>query len=60
VTVAVAIAVLASGHRILAQADAGLDEDGHGVTDADVVEGEIADEFGGAPGAIDETINARS
>ncbi|KAA1376072.1 MFS transporter [Aeromicrobium fastidiosum] len=58
-TVVVAIAVLASGHRLLAQADAGLDEDGHAVDDADVVTGEVADEFGGASGAVDEVLNAR-
>jgi ACDE family multidrug resistance protein len=58
-TVLVAIAVLASGHRLLARADAGLDEDGHDVDGLDHVEGEVADEFGGAPGAIDEVVNAR-
>lgn len=57
--VLVAIAVLATGHRLLAQADAGLDEDGHVVDDADDVDGEVADEFGGASGAIDEAISAR-
>ncbi len=58
-TVLVAIVVLASGHRLLAAADAGLDEDGHHAPDIDDVEGEIADEFGGASGAIDEVVNAR-
>ncbi len=58
-TVLVAIAVLASGHRLLAAADAGLDEDGHHAEDVDDVEGEVADEFGGASGAIDEVVNAR-
>ncbi|MGY1624857.1 MFS transporter [Geodermatophilus sp. SYSU D00965] len=53
------IAVLATGHRLLAQADAGLDEDGaaaetHGRVDD--VAGEVADEFGGAPGAIDSEV----
>jgi ACDE family multidrug resistance protein len=57
--VLVSVGVLATGHRLLANADAGLDEDGHSVTDADDVEGEVADEFGGASGAIDEVVNAR-
>lgn len=59
VAVLAAIAVLATGHRLLANADAGLDEDGHQAEDVDDVEGEIADEFGGASGAIDEVVNAR-
>ena len=58
-TVLVAIVVLASGHRLLAAADAGLDEDGHPASDVDDVEGEVADEFGGASGAIDEVVNTR-
>ncbi|MCW2823505.1 MAG: transporter [Aeromicrobium sp.] len=59
VAVLVSVGVLATGHRLLADADAGLDEDGHHVVDAEDVQGEIADEFGGAPGAIDEVINVR-
>ncbi|MGY1820451.1 MFS transporter [Geodermatophilus sp. SYSU D00079] len=50
------IAVLATGHRLLARADAGLDGDGHAAAGHDApddVAGEIADEFGGAPAAID-------
>jgi hypothetical protein len=47
--------VLSSGHRMLARADADLAQDGHGSQDADVA-GEIADEFGGAPGGIDEAV----
>jgi hypothetical protein len=55
------IAVLATGHRLLARADAGLDEDGataetHGPVDD--VAGEVADEFGGAPAAIDSEVHA--
>jgi ACDE family multidrug resistance protein len=54
VTVLVAIGVLASGRQLLAEADRNLT--GHGDDD---VSGEIADEFGGASGAIDEVIHAR-
>jgi MFS family permease len=54
VAVVVGIGVLSTGHRILTRADA--DMAGHGEpADADVA-GEIADEFGGAPSAIDEEI----
>ncbi|MBC7630601.1 MFS transporter [Aeromicrobium sp.] len=59
VTVLLAVAVLATGHRMLTNADAGLTEDGHTVEKLDDVEGEIADEFGGASGAIDEASRAR-
>ena len=54
-----AAVVLSTAHRALRDADAGLDEDGHVVTDQDDVAGEVADEFGGAPGAIDEALHAR-
>jgi MFS family permease len=47
--VALGIGVLASGHRLLAAADAGLRGDQH----LDDVTGEVADEFGGAPAAVD-------
>jgi MFS family permease len=57
-TVLVAVVVLATGHRLLAAADADLG-DGHGDGSSVDVEGEVADEFGGAPGAIDEVVNAR-
>jgi ACDE family multidrug resistance protein len=65
--VLVSVGVLATGHRLLADADAGTDwghhppagADGHSVANADAVEGEVADEFGGASGAIDEVVNAR-
>jgi ACDE family multidrug resistance protein len=59
ITVAIAIVVLASARHLLANADAGLDEDGHGAVDVDDVEGEVADEFGGASGAIDEVARAK-
>lgn len=53
-TALAAIGVLAMNHRALALADAGMDEDGHDVVDEGDVDGQIADEFGGAPGALDE------
>jgi len=57
VAVAAGIGVLATGHRMLTRADADL-AGSHGEPD---VAGEIADEFGGAPGAIDEELqSARS
>ncbi len=61
VAVAAAVLVLSTGHRMLAAADAGLDEDGHPSSDhgtADDVAGEIADEFGGALAAIDGELQA--
>ncbi len=54
ITVLVAIGVLASGRKLLAEADRSLA--GHGDDD---VSGEVADEFGGASGAIDEVVRAR-
>jgi MFS transporter, ACDE family, multidrug resistance protein len=48
-----AIAVLATGHRMLTAADAEMAA-GHGQPDD--VAGEVADEFGGAPGAIDQEV----
>jgi len=57
-TVLAAVAVLSTGHRMLARADAGLDEDGHPVGAADEVAGEVADEFGGAPAAVDGEVEA--
>jgi MFS family permease len=59
VTVLLAVLVLSTGHRMLAQADAGLDEDGHAVAELDDVTGEVADEFGGAPAAIDSELQAQ-
>ncbi|RBY76022.1 MFS transporter [Geodermatophilus sp. TF02-6] len=61
VAVVAGIAVLSTGHRLLAQADAGLDEAGHAATGhgpLDDVAGEVADEFGGAPAAIDSEVQA--
>ncbi|MFD1859935.1 MFS transporter [Aeromicrobium camelliae] len=60
VTVAVAVVTLASVHRILVDADRGVDEDGHrSPTDDAEVAGEVADEFGGAPGAVDDELRAQ-
>ena len=62
VAVVAAVIVLSSAHQMLAQADHGLDEDGHLATehgDPSDVAGEIADEFGGAGGAIDSIEEAR-
>ena len=56
VAVVAAVIVLSTAHQMLAQADRGLDEDGHLATehgDPTDVSGEIADELGGAGGAID-------
>jgi len=50
ITVLVAIGVLASGRKLLADADRSLA--GHD----DEVSGEVADEFGGASGAIDQVV----
>jgi MFS family permease len=55
--------VLSTGHRMLAAADAGLDEDGHPASEhgpIDDVEGEVADEFGGAAAAIDSELRAEA
>jgi ACDE family multidrug resistance protein len=63
VAVVIAVLVLSTGHRMLADADAGLDEDGHGAGEhgaLDDVAGEVADEFGGAPAAIDSERQAEA
>src|SRR3954452_12469955 len=57
VAVAAGIGVLATGHRMLSRADADLAAGDHGPSDDDVA-GEVADEFGGAPGAIDDELRA--
>ena len=54
-----AVAILATNHAALTNADAGLDEDGHSSTGHDDLSGEIADELGGASGAVDEVVQAR-
>ena len=54
VAVVLGIAVLSTGHRMLTEADAAMAAgSGHGDDDA---AGEVADEFGGAPGAIDQEV----
>lgn len=53
VAVVLGIAVLATGSRMLAAADAQLGSDG-----TEDVEGEVADEFGGAPAAVDSELQA--
>jgi MFS family permease len=57
VAVALGIAVLATGHRMLSRADAEM-SGGHAPADEDEIAGEVADEFGGAPGAIDDEVRA--
>ena len=57
VAVVVGIGILATGHRMLREADAGLAGGGHGPTDDDIA-GEVADEFGGAAAAIDDELRA--
>ncbi|MGQ2911054.1 MFS transporter [Aeromicrobium sp.] len=59
VVVLAAALVLSTAHRALRDADAGLDEDGHPAGDPEEVAGEVADEFGGAPGAVDEVLRSR-
>jgi MFS transporter, ACDE family, multidrug resistance protein len=62
VAVVAAVMVLSTAHQTLARADLGLDEDGHQATehgDPSDVGGEIADEFGGASGAIDSFEESR-
>jgi hypothetical protein len=51
VAVLAGVLVLSTGHQPLAAADAAMAAGPHG--SADDVAGEIADEFGGAPDAID-------
>jgi ACDE family multidrug resistance protein len=51
--VVLGIAVLSTGHRMLTAADADMAASGE--PDADVA-GEVADEFGGAPGAVDQEV----
>jgi hypothetical protein len=63
VAVVAAVLVLSTGHRMLAAADAGLDEDGHPASDhgtPDDVAGEAADEFGGASAAIDSELQSQA
>ncbi|HET8560234.1 MAG TPA: MFS transporter [Marmoricola sp.] len=54
-----AVGILATAHRALAYADAGLNEDGEAAIDLEDVSGEVADEYGGAGGAIDQAAAGR-
>jgi MFS family permease len=56
--VVLGIAVLTTGHRMLRAADAQLAGDAHAAGSEDEIAGEVADEFGGAPGAIDSELEA--
>ncbi|MCU1616541.1 MAG: Multidrug efflux protein [Frankiales bacterium] len=58
VAVALGIVVLSTGHRMLTRADADLMSDGHSAPTDDAIAAEVADEFGGAPGAIDDELRA--
>jgi MFS family permease len=53
VAVVLGIAVLSTGHRMLAAADTRMGSDG-----SEDVAGEVADEFGGAPAAVDSELQA--
>jgi MFS family permease len=57
VAVAAGIGVLATGHRMLSRADAEMATGGSAPTDEEIA-AEVADEFGGAPGAIDDELQA--
>jgi MFS transporter, ACDE family, multidrug resistance protein len=60
VAVALGVLVLSTGQRMLAAADAQMSADQHTPADVDAeVSGEVADEFGGAPDAIDEGLRSR-
>src|SRR4051812_21486628 len=54
--VVVGIAILSTGHRMLSRADASMAAGTH--TSDDDIAGEVADEFGGASGAIDDELQA--
>jgi MFS family permease len=56
IAVAAGILVLSTGHRMLAKADARMVTDAHAAGDETEIAGEVADEFGGAPGAIDSEL----
>jgi MFS family permease len=60
VAVAAGILVLATGHRMLAAADARMAADAHASGDDEEIAGEVADEFGGAPAAIDSELQEES
>src|SRR4051795_1871309 len=56
VAVVLGVVVLTTGHRMLSRADASMAADAHPTDDE--ISGEVADEFGGAPGAIDDERHA--
>jgi MFS transporter, ACDE family, multidrug resistance protein len=58
VAVAAGALVLATGHRMLSSADARMAADAHAAGDEEEIAGEVADEFGGAPAAIDSELQA--
>jgi MFS family permease len=60
VAVAAGILILATGHRMLASADARMASDAHAAGDEAEIAGEVADEFGGAPAAIDSELQEES
>jgi ACDE family multidrug resistance protein len=59
VAVVIGIGVLSTGHRMLTSADADMASGGHRPSDDDVA-GEVADVFGGAPGAIDDELQVEA
>jgi MFS family permease len=60
VAVAAGILVLSTGHRMLAAADARMAADAHAAGDEAEIAGEVADEFGGAPAAIDSELREQA
>jgi MFS family permease len=60
IAVAAGILILSTGHRMLAAADARMATDAHASGDEDEIAGEVADEFGGAPAAIDSELQEES
>jgi MFS family permease len=56
--VVLGILVLTTGHRMLRAADARMAGDAHAAGTEEEIAGEVADEFGGAPGAIDSELEA--
>jgi MFS family permease len=56
--VVLGILVLTTGHRMLRAADARMAGDAHAAGSEEEIAGEVADEFGGAPGAIDSELEA--
>ena len=57
VAVVAGIGILATGHRMLSSADARMASGAHAAGEEEIA-GEVADEFGGAPAAIDDELHA--